>query len=71
MVETLNLNLPLSDGDVHKLRAGDIVTLSGTIVTGRDRVHKHLVTNYPATKEIPFDLSGAVMYHCGPIMKKN
>lgn len=70
MVETLNLNLPLSDGDVHKLRAGDIVTLSGTIVTGRDRVHKHLVTNYPATKEIPFDLSGAVMYHCGPIMKK-
>lgn len=70
MVKTIDLILPLSDKDVLNLKAGDIVTLSGTIVTGRDRVHKYLTAHRPPKEEIPFDLTGTVMYHCGPIMKK-
>src|SRR5262249_33514607 len=40
--KTIALRTPLSETDVRKLKAGDIVMLSGTIFTGRDAVHKFL-----------------------------
>lgn len=70
MVEGKRLNLPLSAGDVADLRAGDMVLINGMIVTGRDRVHKYLVEEKPKKEDLPFDLAGAVLYHCGPVMKK-
>ena len=44
--------------------------MNGTIVTGRDRVHKYLAEKGTRKEDLPFDLKGAVLYHCGPIMKK-
>jgi len=70
MVEGKRLNLPLSADDVAGLKAGDMVLLNGTIVAGRDRVHKYLVEQKPDREDLPFDLAGAVLYHCGPVMKK-
>jgi fumarate hydratase class I len=70
MVEAKKLELPLSEGDVKGLKAGDLVLLNGRIVTGRDKVHKYLVEKKPPKTEIPFDISGTVLYHCGPIMRK-
>jgi len=70
MVEGKRLNLPLSAGDVAGLRAGDMILLNGKIVTGRDRVHKYLVEQKPKKEDLPFDLAGTVLYHCGPVMKK-
>jgi len=70
MVEGKRLILPLSADDVAGLKAGDMVLLNGKIVTGRDRVHKYLVDNRPKKEDLPFDLAGAVFYHCGPVMKK-
>jgi fumarate hydratase class I len=64
------INLPLTDENALSLKAGDFVLLNGTIVTGRDRVHKYLVEQRPRKEDIPFDLKGAVLYHCGPVMKK-
>ena len=43
-----------------------MVILDGLIHTGRDAVHKYLVDH-----EAPVDLSGGVIYHCGPVMLKN
>ncbi len=71
MVKPVELNLPLSARDVRGLKAGDIVTLTGRIVTGRDMVHRYLAEKRPPKNEIPFELSGAVLYHCGPVMKKS
>jgi tartrate/fumarate subfamily iron-sulfur-dependent hydro-lyase beta chain len=71
MVKPAALNLPLSAADVRGLKAGDIVTLSGRIVTGRDKVHKYLAEKRPPKEDIPFELSGAVLYHCGPLMEKS
>ncbi len=71
MVEPVELNLPLSDEVVRGLKAGDIVTLKGRIVTGRDRVHRYLAEKRPPKEEIPFELSGAVLYHCGPVIEKS
>src|SRR5262249_29749569 len=40
--QAIHLTTPLSEADVRKLKAGDIVLLSGKIYTGRDAVHKYL-----------------------------
>jgi fumarate hydratase class I len=61
--QAVRLQTPLSEADVRKLRAGDIVLLSGTVYTGRDEVHKHLHKG----GDLPV-LRGGVIYHCGPVV---
>jgi fumarate hydratase, class I len=57
---------PLRPDIIKGLCAGDMVSLSGRIVTGRDQVHKYLA----ASGEPPINLEGLVIYHCGPIVIK-
>jgi fumarate hydratase class I len=59
----VRLTTPLSEADVRKLRAGDVVLLSGTLYTGRDEVHKHL---HRGGELDP--IRGGVIYHCGPVV---
>jgi fumarate hydratase class I len=61
--QAVRLQTPLSEADVRKLKAGDIVLLSGTVYTGRDEVHKHLHKG----GDLPV-LRGGVIYHCGPVV---
>ena len=37
-----NLTIPLSEETVRSLKVGDLVSLTGTIYTGRDAVHTHI-----------------------------
>ena len=46
--KVIRLRLPLTDESVLSLRAGDIVSLSGAIITGRDRAHKYLFEQRPS-----------------------
>ncbi len=69
--ERIIINLPLSKKDVMGLNAGDVVLINGMIVTGRDKIHKFLFYERPPKKDIPFNLSGTILYHCGPIVKKS
>lgn len=64
------ISLPLTKADVLTLKVGDMVLINGQIVTGRDKLHKYLFNEKPSKKDIPFNLEGAVLYHCGPIIKK-
>ncbi len=64
------LTTPLSDEDVSKLKAGDIVYLSGTLYTARDAAHKRLVELIEKGEPLPFDLKGAVIYYVGPTPPK-
>jgi fumarate hydratase subunit beta len=64
------LTTPLSDEDVTKLKAGDIVYLSGTIYTARDAAHKRIVDLIEKGEPLPFDLKGAVIYFVGPTPPK-
>ena len=57
-----DLLTPLGD-EVLSLRAGDRITLSGTVYTARDEAHIAMQEH-----GIPFDPRGAVIYHCGPII---
>lgn len=58
-------------GTVRSLRAGETVSLSGPVVTGRDEVHIRALEYLDAGRDVPECLRGAVLYHCGPIMKKD
>jgi fumarate hydratase subunit beta len=60
------LNTPLTDADMVKLKAGDVVKLTGTIYTARDAAHKRLVDLLDKGEDLPFDLKGAVVYYVGP-----
>ncbi|TAN40631.1 MAG: fumarate hydrolyase [Nitrospirae bacterium] len=70
MVKTVDLTIPMTADEARSLRAGDMVSLSGSIVTGRDRIHKLLLEERISPGSLPFPLAGAVLYHCGPIMQK-
>lgn len=53
-----------------KLRAGDTVTLTGTLYTARDAAHKRIVAAMEAGEPLPFDLDGAAVYYAGPTPAK-
>jgi len=61
------LNLPLCDDDVSGLKTGDIIYLSGLLITGRDEVYRR-VTEEKMTA--PVDFKGMANYHAGPIVRK-
>jgi tartrate/fumarate subfamily iron-sulfur-dependent hydro-lyase alpha chain/tartrate/fumarate subfamily iron-sulfur-dependent hydro-lyase beta chain len=66
-----HLTIPLGRDDIVELQAGNIVYLSGTIYTARDEAHLRILELTDEGKPLPFDLEGAVLYHCGPLMQKN
>ncbi len=74
-MEELNivkLQTPLTAECVRQLKAGDIVTLDGDVFIFRDRPHRQ-VYDYLQNgqqQQIPFDLTGQVIFHTGPIMEK-
>lgn len=65
-MNNIHLELPLDEKTVRSLRAGDAVTLSGSILTGRDAAHKRLIDLIDQNKELPVDLNGQVIYYVGP-----
>lgn len=60
------VSLPLSEADLHTLRAGDEVLLSGTAYTARDAAHKKLAALIGSGAPLPFSLQGACIYYAGP-----
>ncbi len=75
------IELPVSAETVSKLRVGDLVSITGVMVTARDAAHKYLVENYihgdPPPEEKPIAdkliplLRGGIIYHCGPVVEKD
>ena len=65
------LRTPISEGDVRKLKVNDILFLTGTIVTARDAAHKKALEQFNRGKPLPINLQGLVVFHCGPIVKKD
>lgn len=60
------LEAPISEEQIRTLKVGDVVVIRGAVHTGRDALHKHLM-DHPT----PVDLTGGVLYHCGPVALKD
>ena len=61
----VRLTTPISEDQIRSLKVGDVVLLNGTVHTGRDSLHHHLMTH-----DSPVDLKGGIIYHCGPVAIK-
>ena len=66
----MKLNLPLTKEKAGMLKAGDMVTLTGTIYTARDAAHKRMQELIQDKKELPFKLADNVIYYVGPTPAK-
>jgi len=69
-LEIKPINVPMTKETVLSLKIGDTVAITGRIITGRDKLHKFLFSKKPAQEQIPFDLEGTILYHCGPIVRE-
>ncbi len=64
------ITTPLTKETIESLKAGDIVLLSGVIYTGRDAAHLRMIQALDQGDELPFDLTGQVIYYVGPTPEK-
>lgn len=75
------IQLPVSREAIAQLKVGDLVALTGVMITARDAAHKYLIENYVngptpdaekpfAEKLIPL-LTDGVIYHCGPVVNQD
>jgi len=62
----IELRPPLSEADIRQLKAGDEVSVSGTVYTARDMAHKRLCEALARGESLPIDLEGAILYFVGP-----
>ncbi len=65
------LKIPPTKEEIKRLKAGDIVYITGIMVTARDEAHKKAIEMHEKGEELPVDFSQLAVFHCGPIMKKN
>lgn len=65
-----NVRTPIDDKAIESLKAGDIVRISGKLLTGRDAAHKKMAELLKEGKELPFDIKGQVIYYVGPTPAK-
>jgi len=62
----IRLNTPLTTEALKKLRAGDMVLLSGTVYGARDMAHKRMVRSIQKKEPLPLDLDQATLFYVGP-----
>lgn len=61
------LTTPIKDEDLEALNVGDVVYLTGRLVTCRDVAHRRLIEQ---GRELPVNLEGGAILHAGPIVRK-
>jgi tartrate/fumarate subfamily iron-sulfur-dependent hydro-lyase beta chain len=62
-----NIKYPFTLKQIKELRAGDLVRISGSVFTGRDRMHKFLAEGGVP----PVDMQDSAIYHCGPVVVRD
>lgn len=66
MSEKKILTTPIRSEDLEDIKVGDIIYLTGHIVTCRDVAHRRLIEQ---KRELPVNLEGGAIFHAGPIIK--
>lgn len=63
---TLSLTVTQLIDEIPRLKAGDLIELTGEIYTARDAAHQRLAEMIQNNKPLPLRLQDAVIYYCGP-----
>lgn len=62
------LKTPVKKEEILKLSAGDVVYITGTMVTARDEAHMRMIEYFEESRDLPFRVEDVIIYHCGPIV---
>lgn len=65
-MSAINIKTPLTEDIRKRLKAGDEILLSGTMLTARDAAHKRLCDFLKRGKRLPLNLKDSIIYYCGP-----
>ena len=63
------LNTPLDKTQIAKLCVGDVVYITGKLLTGRDAAHKRIFEAIGEGKPLPVEIKGQAIYYVGPCEK--
>ncbi len=64
--EARRVSLPLAPDIREELRAGDLILLSGRMITARDQAHRRMVRALERGEPLPVELRGETIYYAGP-----
>ena len=70
MMKEVKLNTALKEENIRDLRIGDVIYINGIICTSRDMGHLKMREVIEGGEELPVDLTGGVIFHAGPVVKK-
>jgi len=65
------LKTPIPKEKLEEIKIGDIIYLSGIIITARDEAHLKALELHKKGEKTPVDFEGVGLFHCGPVMKKD
>ncbi len=60
------INTPLTNNTIIKLKKDIWIELTGTIYTARDQAHKKLIELLQKKEPLPFPAKGSIIYYTGP-----
>ena len=66
MAEQIRIQTPLTEEQSRKLKAGDMVLISGKIYSARDAAHKVMTEALARGEELPIDWHDKIVYYLGP-----
>jgi tartrate/fumarate subfamily iron-sulfur-dependent hydro-lyase beta chain len=66
-----HVKTPVPESEVRRLKAGDLLYVTGIVITARDEAHLKALELHEKGEKPPVDFRGVGVFHCGPIMKKD
>jgi fumarate hydratase subunit beta len=66
MSEAIKIKAPFGKDVAKKLKAGDNVLISGTIIAARDAAHKVMTETLARGEKLPVELENETIYYLGP-----
>ena len=70
MAEPIRIQTPFTEEMSRKLKAGDAVLISGTIIAARDAAHKAMTEALARGEQLPVDWKNQMVYYLGPTPAK-
>ncbi|MCX8123029.1 MAG: FumA C-terminus/TtdB family hydratase beta subunit [Spirochaetes bacterium] len=65
-MKAIEIHTPITEEVIRKLKSGNLLAISGTIYTARDRAHKIIADLYTQQKPIPVDFTNEIIFYAGP-----
>lgn len=65
-MNVIHLHTPISSDDMMQLKAGTLISISGTVFTARDKAHKKISELLLSKQVLPVDFTNAALFYAGP-----